>query len=83
MKFMNQLSRNYRELTGIGGLATPYVGRQQHGVFDMKKLLAALLAATITFAVAAPSFAYEIPNCTFSDKSLCKTESSSMDSGND
>ncbi|WP_240229449.1 hypothetical protein [Devosia lacusdianchii] len=49
----------------------------------MKKLLAALLAATITFAVAAPSFAYEIPNCTFSDKSLCKTESSSMDSGND
>lgn len=49
----------------------------------MRKLLAALLAATITFAIAAPSFAYEIPNCTFSDKSLCQTESSSMESGDD
>ena len=48
----------------------------------MKKLLTTLIAAALTLAVAAPSFAYDIPNCTFSDKSLC-TSNSLVSSEND
>lgn len=55
-----------------------------HGVHNskeppMKKLVAAALALTVIAGFSAPAFAWSVDNCPFTNKAMCETSKSLVD----
>lgn len=45
----------------------------------MKKLVAAALALTVIAGFSAPAFAWSVDNCPFTNKAMCETSKSLVD----